>query len=433
MPPKAQHAIVIGASMAGLVAARVLADHFDRVTLIEKDAAALAPGYRDGVPQGRHVHNLLSRGDTVLDQLFPGLYQQLDAAGAQRVDWSRDVRWHHHGVWKVRCDSGITSWFMSRPLLESCVRDLTLARGGVTLACPAEVTGFLWSADGARVQGVRLADGREGRADLIVECSGRNGAAEDNLTEAGFPAPPRMSITSDVVYATREMRPREDPGFLAIAQVAPPPQKRSAVAFAIEDGRWMTTLFGYHGDHPPRDAEGWMDFAASLEQPDFHRLVSTSTPLSEVRRYHFRSSQWRRFDRMARRPAGLIHMGDVVCSFNPIYGQGMTSATLQAAALAELLKTEPLDRLHDLLPRRAARVINDCWQAVAAEDFRHAETTGDAMPMASLVNWYTRRVHRLASVDATIETAFLRVMHMERGFASLFHPRILAPALLRPV
>ena len=429
-----RRAVVIGASMAGLVCARVLADRFEEVVVLDRDRLTDTPDPRDGVPQGRHVHNLLSRGDRVLDRLFPDLYGALRDGGAIRIDWSRDVRWHHHGVWKARCESGVESWLMSRPFLEDCVRKQLLRVPNVRIESPVAVADFVVGEDDARVTGLRLEDGKEVAADLVLDCSGRNGVDSETLARAGFPKPRSLSIGVDVVYCTREMRPRKTPDFSAIAQIAPPPGKRSGVAFAIENDRWVVTLFGYHGDHPPRDEAGWTAFAESLDQPDIYRLIMDSDPLTPPRRFHYRASEWRRYDRAARRPARLLNLGDSVCSFNPIYGQGMTSATLQAEALDKwLAESGDLNRIHEEMPKRLARVINECWQAVASEDFRHAETRGDRIPLAAAINWYTRRVHRLASKHDDIETAFLKVMHMERGFGSLFHPSIMTRALMRPL
>ena len=305
---------------------------------------------------------------------------------------------------------------------------------GVRIESPVAVSDFLLSEDGSRVEGIRLEDGNELSADLVVDCSGRNGIKSENLAKAGYSQPHALKIGVDVVYCTREMRPRNTPDFSAIAQIAPPPGKRSGVAIAVENDRWVVTLFGYHGDHPPRDEAGWTAFAESLDQPDIHRLIVDSDALTQPRRFHYRASQWRRYDRATRRPERLLQLGDSVCSFNPIYGQGMTSATLQANALAGWMKDDgDLDLIHQKMPKRLAAVINECWQAVASEDFRHPETKGDRMPLAGAINWYTRRVHRLASKHDDIETAFLKVMHMERSIGSLFHPSIVARALMQPV
>ncbi|MEM6309923.1 MAG: FAD-dependent monooxygenase [Pseudomonadota bacterium] len=427
------HAIVIGASMGGLTAAAVLAQHFEHVTVLDRDRLPGDATPRNGVPQGGHVHNLLSRGDATLGRLFPTLFEQLQRNDAQRVDWSRDVRWHHHGVWKKRIASGVESWFMTRPMLEQCVRQDLINRPNVHVRDGVTVSAYQFNPDNSTVTGVQIEGEAPLGADLVVDCAGRRSGLSDCLAAHGYTKPKTQRIKVDVVYSTCMMRPRAPQDFKAIAQIAPPPGKRSGVTFAVENGNWMVTLFGYHGDHPPRDPQGWRDFARSLNQPDIAALIDVSEPVTDIRKYHFTESLWRRFDKLARLPERLVHLGDSVCSFNPIYGQGMTSATLQAEALGGLLGTGALEMLHTRAPRPIANVINECWQAVASEDFRHPETTGDAMPGANIINWYTRRVHRLASRHDHIETKFLRVMHMEAGFASLFHPSILAPALFRPV
>lgn len=423
--PIAEHAIVMGGSMAGLLAGRVLADRFERVTIVERDRIdATEPIARKGVPQGRHVHNLLARGDAVLDGLFPELFRTLEARGAVHVDWSRDTRWHHHGVWKGRFDSGVESWLMSRPLLEWCVRELIQADPHIDLR--TGVRAITPEMDGGRVTGLALDDGSRLEADLVLDCTGRGTKTPQWLAEAGFGDVATSTIRCDVVYATREMRPRSPPPYKVLAQVAPPPGKRSAVAFAIEGDRWMVTLFGYHGEHPPSDDAGWRAFSRSLPEDEMARLVEDADALTDVTRYHFETTTWRRYERLARRPAGLVVLGDAVCSFNPIYGQGMTSAALQAEALRETLSactsTEDIRRVEHSLPAKFAKVVNECWQAVASEDFRHAETRGDRHPAAAFINWYTRRLHRLAAHDPIVVTKFLRVMHMQAPVSSLFDP-----------
>ncbi|MBX2796734.1 MAG: hypothetical protein KTR31_03665 [Myxococcales bacterium] len=428
------HAVVIGASIAGLVAASALARRFARVTVLERDV--LSPDFvaRKGVPQGQHVHNLLARGDAVLERLFPGLFAQLADRGAVRVDWSRDTRWYHHGVWKHRGPSGVESWLMGRPLLEGCVREQLLRQPQVSIRDGAAVDGLCFDPSGRTVVGVRVGDVTH-EADLVVDCSGRGTAVTRWLEDAGYPAPALSTIRADVVYATRRMRPRRDPGCRVLVQVSPPPMKRSAVAFAIEDGQWMVTLFGYHGEHPPDDDAGWRAFAQRLPVDDMHRLIDDAIPLTDVVRYRFRESQWRHFEGLRRRPKRLLVLGDGVCSFNPIYGQGMTSAALQAGALWRALDRchtdRQLDRELRRLPRAMARVANECWQAVASEDFRHSETTGDRHVAATWINWYTRRIHRLAARDAETFTRFLRVMHMEASITSLFAPSTLLKVLTR--
>lgn len=422
--------------MAGLLAARALSDHFEKVTILERDELPSTDEPRKGVPQGRHVHNLLSKGDEILTDFFPGLLDDLAAAGAVRADWSRDVRWHHHGVWKARVDSGVESFLMSRPLLERLVREHVERMPSIELRrnVAAEALELV---DG-RVCGARIEDRNDGtqsvlEADLVVDCTGRGSKMPRWLADAGCSEIETLKINSDVVYATRIMRgPSKPPGFKVLAQIAPPPGKRSAVMFSIERGLWQVTLFGYHGEHPPADEDGWLAFAKSLVVPDASEAIASFEPVGRIERIHFPASQWRRLDRVHGFPAGLIVMGDAICSFNPIYGQGMTVAALEAQALrSALANNDDLDAASAEVRTTFARIVDDAWKAVASEDFRHRETTGARMRGAAFINWYTRRVHQLAAHDPRIVRDFLAVMHMQASVTSLFTPRTLAKVLTR--
>ncbi|MEM6990049.1 MAG: tryptophan 7-halogenase [Myxococcota bacterium] len=428
------HAVVLGASMAGLLAARALADSFERVTVLERDALADDAAPRKGVPQGRHVHNLLARGDALLDVMFPGLLDDLADAGAVRLDWSKDVRWHHHGVWKGRFETGVCSYLMSRPLLEATVRRHLQRRSNVTIKDGCAVEGLRTTS--GRVDGVELRDAPTLACDFVVDCSGRRSVLARWLRDHGS-EPTASEIHADVVYATRVMRrPPGEPTFKVLAQVPPPPDKRAAVSFAIEDGQWMVTLFGYHGHHPGGDEDSWLAHARGLAQPDTLALIEAAEPLSEITTFKYPFSLRRHWGRHRACPAGVVALGDSVCSFNPIYGQGMTSAALQVetlrSALSECGSLAALDERLDGLRRGLDRVVEGPWQAVASEDFRHAETTGDRSRAAGIINWYTRRLHRMTASDARVAARFLAVMHMQREVTSLFDPRtVLAVAMGR--
>jgi 2-polyprenyl-6-methoxyphenol hydroxylase-like FAD-dependent oxidoreductase len=146
----ARHAIVIGGSMAGLIATRVLAGHFDRVTLIERDQLPDGPQARKGVPQIRHVHVLLKRGETILAQYFPGILDELRAAGSNAIDMAGDTRWFHFGGWKPRFQSGMEFYCQSRPFLEWKIRGRVAATPGVEILEGAEARSFVTNASRSR-------------------------------------------------------------------------------------------------------------------------------------------------------------------------------------------------------------------------------------------------------------------------------------------
>ncbi len=438
-----KRALVIGASMAGLLAARVLADYFQEVIIIEKDILPEGAIPRKGVPQGHHVHNLLAKGDTLMDRWFPELFQDLLAHGGVSVDWGEDTRWYHHGVWKCRNKSGVRSYLMSRPLLEWRVRTHLLRLPNVHIWSGYAVVNLTTSEHNDNIEGVNLSNKTAPTAlpeflatDLVVDCSGRGSRLSAWLQALGYGKVPISQIQVDVAYATRIMKePVHPPDFKVLAHVSPHPIKRSAVMFRIENKQWMVTLFGYHGEHPPTEEKGWMEFARSLEKQEVQATISSFTPLSKITMFKFPFTLRRHFEKMRRFPNRLLALGDSVCSFNPIYGQGMTSAAVQAAALEKGLqqcegmnekkRTQSLKRLR----KEISKAVEPCWQAVASEDFRHPETVGDKAAAATLINWYTYRIHRLSEKDPQIMRRFLQVMHMQKPVNNLFDFRTILKVL----
>ena len=434
-PSPRSTAVVIGGSMAGLSAAAVLAPRFGSVVIVERDVVPDHPADRKGVPQGRHAHGLLPPGMIRLEGWFPGLIGELAAAGAPMLDIGSDALWFQDG-YRRRFPTGIRGPLASRALLEFHVRRRTLALANVTLRAGAGVTGLLTDDEGTQVTGVHLADGTELPADLVVDASGRQGRSLRWLEELGYDAPPTTEIVIDVAYASRIFHrdPDRHPGFEFALVLAGPPTGRQGVAFPLEEddhtgppsrgGRWIVTLAGLHGERPPSDDPGFLAFARSLPSPEIAELVESSTPLGPIVTHRLRSNQRRHVERMRRVPGGLVLLGDAVCSFNPTYGQGMTTATLQAEALGQALDRVPtLDaRLVKAFYKRAARAITPAWQLTTGADFALPATTGKKAPGTDLLNRFLPRVFRAAQVD---ETVCLRVIEV----TSLLRP---PPALLTP-
>lgn len=434
-PSPRSTAVVIGGSMAGLSAAAVLAPRFGSVVIVERDVLPDHPADRKGVPQGRHAHGLLPPGMIRLEGWFPGLIEELVAAGAPLLDIGNDALWFQGG-YRRRFPTGIRGPLASRALLEFHVRRRTLALPNVTLRAGAGVVGLLTDDDGTQVTGVHLADGTDLPADLVVDASGRQGRSLRWLEELGYDAPPTTEIAIDVAYASRIFRrdghtgppsrggPDRQPGFEFALVLAGPPTGRQAVAFPLEGGRWIVTLAGLHGERPPSDDAGFLAFARSLPSPEIAELVESSAPLGPIVTHRLHSNQRRHVERMRRVPGGLVLLGDAVCSFNPTYGQGMTTATLQAEALGQALDRVPtLDaRLVKAFYKRAARAITPAWQVTTGADFALPATQGKKAPGTDLLNRYMPHVFKAAQVD---EAVCLRVIEV----TTLLRP---PPALLTP-
>lgn len=430
-----RHAIVIGGSMAGLVTARVLSEHFERVTLIERDALHDHPEARKGQPQVRHLHALLVRGFQLMSQYFPDLLEGLQSSGNLPGDMAQTMRWYCYGGYRARFEFGIRGITTSRPFLEWQVRRRVLALPNVTALDGCGVERLLSSDDRARIVGVQIARRDGGAAqtlsgDLVVDASGRGSRSPVWLEMLGYNRPEESSVTCGTGYTTRLYRRDPNaPGGQDWIFISPeaPRERRMGGAFPIEDNRWIVSVGGWHGDHAPSDEAGFVAFAKSLPAPDVYEIVSSCEPLSELVAHKFPASLRRRYERLTRFPEGYLVLGDAACSFNPLYGQGMTSAMLQAVTLDHLL-TERNGRLQGIARpffQRTARVIDIPWQTAVGEDFRFPETRGEKAPGTDAINAYVAHVHRATHHDPVVGAAFLRVMNLMAPPSSLLHPRIM--------
>jgi 2-polyprenyl-6-methoxyphenol hydroxylase-like FAD-dependent oxidoreductase len=429
-----RHAIVIGGGLAGLLAARVVADHFDKVTLIERDGIATQARPRKGVPQGQHVHGLLAKGKEILAQLFPDLIEALLAGGAVSGDMGRDFRWHHYGVWKASFDSGIGCMLFTRPYLESQIAERVSRLPNVQIVQGA-VDGLTVASEHHLITGVRMrthaGESSVLTADLIVDASGRGSRTPLWLTSLGCGMPSVSTVKVDVAYASRFYRPGPAMRDLKALLISPrAPDKKTAAIFAVEGNRWLVTLGGLHGVHPPSNEEGYLEFARGLAVPDVYQAIADAEPLTSITTHHFHTNTRRHYDRLRAFPEGLLVMGDGFCSFNPIYGQGMTVSAREALALDEALR-ERTDLCH--LParfhRKIASIVDSAWGPTTGEDFRYEETEGERPAGMALIHWYTGRIHERCAHDTALALAFYRVMHMIDPPTALFRPSAVARVL----
>lgn len=436
------HAVVIGSSMAGLLAARVLGTRFGRVTVLERDERP--PGFepRKGVPQGRHLHVLLQAGENALAELFPGIVAEMERHGAVRFDFAERSRWFHHGAWKRPFPSGLIAHAQSRPLLEGIVRARVHEAPNIVFRYGTEAAGLVLDAPRARVTGVRvreagaLGEGTELRADLVVDASGRASRLPAWLAAAGLPAPAEERVGVDITYATRLYhRPARAPGApfrdwdALLVYQDPPAGKRIGAIYPIEGDRWIVTLGGYLGEHPPDDEAGYLDFARRLERPDLYDAIRGAEPASDIVVYRFPSARFRHFERLPRFPAGVLPLGDAVCSFDPVFGQGMTVAAKEAKILADYLDTaSPRAGAMPFLRAQADEATTP-WRLATSEDLRYPRVTGPRWPGLGLLQRYTRAVFRLSASDTVVYAALLRVLHLVAGPGVLFRPEILSRVL----
>ncbi|WP_181784240.1 NAD(P)/FAD-dependent oxidoreductase [Pseudonocardia pini] len=408
--------VVVGGGFAGLLAAHVLAER-GPVTLVERDPAG---GARRGVPQGRHLHGLLDRGRRIAEQIHPGFTADLLAAGALTAEPLARTRWFLHGRRLHPTATGLTSVLASRPLIEDVLRHRTLAELHVGTASGVEL-------DAGRVRGVRLADGSMLPADLVVDASGRASRLPDQLAELGVARPREDRVDVDLGYATRTYRRRpHDLGGDLNALVSTVPRSRGGGAMAVEGERWLVTLAGILGDHPPLDDAGFRAFAASLPTGPIGDLVAAAEPLDEPVPYRFRGSRHRRYDLLRCLPEGLLVLGDAVCSLNPLYAQGMTLAAQQV----EALRTWDGRRTREL-NRSVGRLCAAAWEIATRADLGLPEVAGSRPLPARVLDGYVTRVQRVAHADPVVARALIRVANLADPSTVLLTPPILR-RVLRP-
>lgn len=426
-----QTAVVIGAGIAGLCAARTLADRFERVLVLDRDELGQDAAPRRGVTQSGHGHVLLAAGQRALGALFPGLMDELVEAGGVRFDPGTDLSFYRFGAIWSRTESELRLVTFSRPLLELTVRRRVEALATVELRDRTAVSALLGTAD--RITGVRLDDGEVIDSDLVVDCTGRGGRSNSWLGALGIPAPAVTEVKVGVGYATRLYRRSAGDlpeGSAVFCLPSPPVEKRAGLALPIEGNRWLISLGGWH-DSFPRDAEAFDRHARALPHPAVARLVETCEPLTDLVLCQYPASRRRHFEDLATVPAGYLALGDAICSFNPIYGQGMTCAALEAVALAELLDRHRRTgtALSAEYYSRAGKIVATPWQFAAGGDFCYPETVGPRPRGIRFLNGYARRVQQASMVDPEIRRVFTSVQHLIMDPAALRKPAMMFKVL----
>src|SRR5215469_2295968 len=426
-----KHAIVLGGSMAGLLASRVLSDHFERVTLIERDASPARAEQRRGVPQGRHTHGLPASGRNVLERLFPGISETLLKAGAVTVDIVRDSRWFFEGACLSRPPSDLNGLLMTRPLLEAAVRERVLAHPKVVRCDELVVEELVADQKSGRVTGVR-ASGQALLGDLVVDATGRGSRSPQWLEQLGYDKPAEDVVQVGLGYTTRFFRqkPTDLNGDTAVVIPPTPKGKRGGVMPAQEGGRWTVTLIAHFGNYAPEDLDGFVAFARTLPAPYIHEVVSRNEPVGEAASTRFPASVWRRYELLQRFPAGYLVFGDAICSFNPIYGQGMSVAALEAVELDNTLVSGVGDVVFaKTFFRRAAKVVEIPWSIAVVADLRIPGTVGRRTAGLKFVNWYMSKLHKAAHTNGVAALAFHRVGNLLAPPPSIMRPKVAVPVL----
>jgi 2-polyprenyl-6-methoxyphenol hydroxylase-like FAD-dependent oxidoreductase len=426
------HAVVLGASLAGLVHAVPLAARFDRVTLVDRDNLPRGAEHRGGVPQSPHVHLLVPGGVARMESLLPGAVDEIADRGGHVIP-APEWRFHMGGN-QVRLEDGsLRVAGATRPLLEAVVRDRVLALDGVELLHGWSVRELTTTNDRTRVTGARLrsqADPDEHLtldADLVVDTTGRGSPSPRWLAALGYEPPKEERLQVDVHYATRLFRrdPADLDGCRHVLVDVPPDGRRGGVALAVEGDRWQVTLIGMLGERPPTELDGFAQYAASLWSDDLHRIVDGATPLDEGAPRAFPSFSWQRYDQLESLPQGYVVSGDAVCSFDPRFGQGMTVAMAEATALGEVLDQNGLEDIGRRLLAASRPVVQDAWDLATGADLAHPEVEGPRPLPWKLNTAYMQRLLPVAHHEPEVAAALIRVIGMIDRPQQLMSPRTL--------
>jgi 2-polyprenyl-6-methoxyphenol hydroxylase-like FAD-dependent oxidoreductase len=417
MDKVSDRAVVLGGSLAGLFAATVLAAAYREVLVIDRDELVGVQGPRRGVPHGRHVHGLLTRGTWALEDMYPDIMTEMVENGCPLTDLSGTVRWYFGGRQLQQIRAGMVSMAVTRPWLEWHVRRRVENTANVTFIERCDVVGLAATPDGSRIIGARIQRRGDGGteevlpADLVVDATGRGSRTPLWLEALGYARVEEEVTKIGLGYASRLYRSLSSDPFStdhSIVAVASPGQPRGTVFTRTDHGRFELTLYGLLGDHPPLDNDGFNAFAKTLAMvPELYDSIVDADPVDDPVLFRVPTVSWRRYDRMTSLPDGFLVLGDAVCNPNPVFAQGMTLAATEALALRDRLghgiAPEPLE-----FQRHIATIIKPAWEITNGLNLAFPEVEGNRTMMVKLGMSYMQKLHLAATRDASLTEAFMR-------------------------
>jgi 2-polyprenyl-6-methoxyphenol hydroxylase-like FAD-dependent oxidoreductase len=432
-----KHAIVVGAGIGGLTAAKALSTYFEKVTVLERDALPDGPEARTGTPQARQVHVLLKGGLDALVELFPRFETELELAGAVRARVGSEILFEAPGFDPFpQRDLGFDTLCMTRPLVEFLVRRFVQDQANIAMHTRCRVTRFLGSSEQSVVTGVRydMAGGgsKETMADLVVDASSRGTLTLELLDQIGMPRPEETEIGVDLGYATAifEIPPVTLRDWRAVIHRPTAQSGRGGFLFPIEKNRWQVGLNGVHGESPSDDGHEFTAFAKTLRTPTIFDAIKDATLVGSIHRFGMPCSMRRRFEALQSFPDGLLPIGDVICRFNPALGQGMSVAAQEVNVLKGLLDarsagSQALDGLAPAFFAAIQGVLASPWSA-AENDFIYAKTRGQCPKDFSQRMKFGAALQRVAAEDADVHRILFEVNNLMKPTSALRDPQIVS-------
>lgn len=441
MNPNRNQAIIIGASIAGLMTANVIAPHFDEVIVLDRDELPETPTPRLSVPQEHHVHLLLERGKRIIERIFPGLMAELEAEGAQVADLCLDVKCNQAGRWKRRWRSGIRAHYCTRTLLEHVLRRRVCSSENITVIGRMSVNQVNFCKATGRAMGVRLDRSDDQPIDIparfVVDATGRGSKSEIWLENAGFGRAEREEIITHLGYVSGIYdRPldvhRDWSVLLCLPKI--PEQRRMAVVSPIEGERWMVTAGAWFNEQPAPEDEAFLAYLRSLPVPDLYQAIEGARRLAPLKRYRMPGGLRRHYERMARWPDKFLVIGDAVCSINPLYSQGMSASALQVETLSSRLGSL-LNGTTDSSKIQAeiCASVDLPWQQAADVEQQFDSAERPSSFLSRLKKTYFTRLLSASMVNRHIAIAMLKVNNLIAKPSSLYAPHLVINALFADV
>lgn len=435
-----ERAIIIGGGISGKLAARVISDFFKEVIIIERDQKPQGPFPRKGAPQGEHLHALLQAGENGLEVLFPGITKKLHSSGAVEINSTQDLAWFHHGVWKLRFDGGYTTTLQTRPHLEWHIEQYMKRIPNVTILYNHDVQNYIYTEEKNQIIGIDVFDGSDTvknlLADLVVDASGVSSLSNSWLNKRGISIP-EQKVKIGLSYLSKSFQLPESPtrGWaIKLVYPNPPQEKIGGTISKVEGNRYIVTLIGYHNEVNVKEVlkndRGFIELSKKLPKLDIYHEIKDAASLSNTSIYRVPHIVWRQFDKVRSLPEGLLLIGDTVCRIDPVFGQGMSIAVLEALTLQKLLQNGS-HNLQKTFHKKVSKIISPIWNMVITEDFRYPETTGKKPAGLSIQQWYAKNIFLLSSQNQDIYNSFINVMNLVRPISILMHPRIIKLVLTK--
>ena len=438
----------MGASVAGLWTARALSDHFEEVVVLERDQLPEGPDFRSGAPQIRQFHTLLQSGLQQMKTWFPGLAEELIAAGAVPYDVIVDVHARIRNRWLPRFPSGWVLLSCSRLLLEAGIRRRLRQNPCIRFVEGVEVFGLQSDGENRRVTGVRTRIRRGGpgtgegdsvyEADLIVDALGRRSHTPEWLVEMGYPAPRESEVDSFLGYVTRKYKRKPNMRMLLLG-ATPPHDPYAGLIFPEENDTMVAMFGGYNKHYPPTNPQEFDEFVANID-PEVGVILRDAEPVSQPYGYRGTSSRWRHYEQLERWPERFVVLGDAFCGFNPIYGQGMSVAAMSAVALANQIRESHgnLDGVAQSTLREIGKITDAIWLLATSADLEWPGTEGGTVgnsPIDRFVRWYIGEMLEAMEFDRAVRLAFIGVNQLVLPGKALFAPdmflRVMKQVLLK--